>query len=253
MTERRAAGAATAEDRVRCSAPFRIRFDEAGPDGRLRTSALLRYAQDLAWMHSTREGFGRDWYAERGLAWLVRAAQIDVLGPMLVGDSLVGTTIVVGWRRVWARRTTTFVDAAGAMVASVDTDWVLLDAAGRPTRVPADFAVFGTTTTDLVLGRVALDAPPATGSHELAFEVRPQELDPMDHVNNAVYADWVEEAVIAAGDVPATRAVPRRLRLEYADAAAPFELLVASAWPDSGWSVVVRGASGGDMLRAHLD
>ena len=55
-----------------CSAPYRVRFDEAGPDGLLRTSVLLRYAQDVAWHHSTSRGFDRAWYAERGLAWLVR-------------------------------------------------------------------------------------------------------------------------------------------------------------------------------------
>ena len=36
----------------RCTLPFRVRFDEAGPDGLLRTSSLLRYAQDLASHHS---------------------------------------------------------------------------------------------------------------------------------------------------------------------------------------------------------
>ena len=42
----------------------------------------------------------------------------------------------------------------------------------------------------------------------------------MDHVNNAVYADWLDEAVIAAGDRAATRAIPRLARLEYAAPAA---------------------------------
>ena len=47
-----------------CSSPFRVRFDEAGPDGLLRTSAVLRYAQDLAWFHSSARGYTRSWYAE---------------------------------------------------------------------------------------------------------------------------------------------------------------------------------------------
>ena len=48
-------------------AGYRVRFDEAGPDGLLRTSALMRYAQDIAWRHSEQLGFDRDWYASRGL------------------------------------------------------------------------------------------------------------------------------------------------------------------------------------------
>ena len=31
------------------SVPYRARFDECGANGLVRSSALLRYAQDLAW------------------------------------------------------------------------------------------------------------------------------------------------------------------------------------------------------------
>ena len=43
----------------------------------------------------------------------------------------------------------------------------------------------------------------------------------MDHVNNAVYADWLDEAVLAAGGGADVRAIPRLVRLEYARAAEP--------------------------------
>ena len=66
-------------------ASYRVRFDEAGPGGRLRTSGLMRYAQDVAWQHSTALGFGRDWYLERGLTWLVRSAELEVLAPIPMG------------------------------------------------------------------------------------------------------------------------------------------------------------------------
>ena len=40
------------------------------------------------------------------------------------------------------------------------------------------------------------------------------ELDPLDHVNNAVYVDWLDEALVAAGWSAAT-ALPRTARIEY--------------------------------------
>jgi len=49
----------TAREPDTCSWPYRVRFDEAGPDGLLRTSTLLRYAQDLAAFHSAKRGFDR--------------------------------------------------------------------------------------------------------------------------------------------------------------------------------------------------
>ncbi len=236
-----------------CSVPYRVRFDEAGPDGWLRTSVLLRYAQDVAWHHSASRGFGRAWYAERGLTWLVRAAEMAVLAPIEVGSEIEGTTQVVGWRRVWARRRTDFRDPGGSLVAWTQIDWVLLDRNGAPTRIPTEFdTVFGAPTVSSGLARVALDQAP-DGARRLAFTVRPHELDPMDHVNNAVYADWLDEAVIDAGDLPATRAIPRLARLEYAAPAEPGSVAAAEVWPElGGWSFRLRDNTGRDLLRARL-
>lgn len=238
-----------------CSAPYRVRFDEAGPDGLLRTSVLLRYAQDLAWFHSASRGFDREWYRERGLTWLARAAEVAVEGPVRVGDELTGTTRVVGWRRVWARRRTEFVDRAGKLVAWTHVDWVLLDARGAPTRVPADFQpAFGAPVAPFALARVALDQP-AAEARSSQFAVRPQELDPMDHVNNAVYADWLEEQVIAAGGLAEVRAIPRRARLEYARTAEAGATVDAVTWrgTDDGWSCRITDAAGTELLRARLE
>ncbi len=237
-----------------CSAPFRVRFDEAGADGLLRTSVLLRYAQDVAWLHSASRGFDRAWYAERGLTWLVRTAEVAVDAPIAVGSELVGTTQVVGWRRVWARRRTDFRDAGGAVASSVQIDWVLLDARGAPTRIPAEFEpVFGAPTGPFGLARVDVGDPPGDASRS-TIAVRPHELDPMAHVNNAVYADWLEEAVIGAGDPEAARRLPRLARLEYAAAADAGAVLAADAWlVAGGWSFRLRDDAGLDLLRARLE
>jgi acyl-CoA thioesterase FadM len=238
-----------------CSAPYRVRFDEAGPDGLLRTSVLLRYAQDLAWYHSAARGFGRAWYAERGITWLVRAAEVAVLAPVPVGSELIGTTRVVGWRRVWARRRTEFKGADGARVAEVQIDWVLLDARGAPTRIPTEFdAVFGAPAATLTLGRVHLGEAPR-GAVATTLTVRPQELDPMDHVNNAVYADWLDEAVIAAGGHDDVRTIPRVARLDYARAVESGATVEVVTWrgPDGSWSCRIADAGGADLLRARSE
>ena len=237
----------------RCSAPYRVRFDECRPDGRIRTSVLLRYTQDLAGLHSDRRGFGRAWYAERGITWLVRAAEVEVLEPVRTSDELVGTTQVAGWRRVWARRRTDFHDVAGTLVAQVRIDWVLLDARGVPTRIPAEFEpAFGAAPSTVGLLRVNLGEVPV-GASTSSRTVRPQELDPMDHVNNAVYADWLEEAILAEGGDVAVGAIPRLARLEYARAAAPGASVGVEVWPDGdAWSCRLADADE-DLLRARLE
>jgi acyl-ACP thioesterase len=237
-----------------CSAPYRVRFDEAAPDGLLRTSVLLRYAQDLAWFHSAERGFTRAWYRERGLTWLARAAEVTVEREVHVGDDLVGTTEVVGWRRVWARRRTEFVDAAAVRVAWTQVDWVLLDERGAPTRIPEeiDRGFFAPDAT-FPLGRVPLDDPP-TDAQQARWTPRPHELDPMDHVNNAVYADWLDERILASGGLTDVRAIPRTARLEYVRAVGPTTTVVAATWRDAdGWSCRMTDSTGSDVLRARLE
>ena len=97
MTEAGPAGA-------KYEAAYRVRCDEAGPDGRLRTSGLLRWTQDLAAQHSDALGYDRAWYRERGLTWLVRTAELEIGAPIRYGAEVVGSTRVVGFRRVWSRR-----------------------------------------------------------------------------------------------------------------------------------------------------
>ena len=240
-------------------AAYRVRFDEAGPDGRLRTSGLLRYTQDLAARHSEALGYDRAWYRERGLTWLVRTAELEIAAPIPYGAEVAGTTRVVGFRRVWSRRESTF-RVASRLAAVVRIDWVLLDERGAPTRIPSEFEVFfgsSAPSSGLQLGRVTLGEP-RPEARQRTITVRPQELDPLDHVNNAVYADWLEEAILTAADTNGAslvRGLPRRVRLEYALAAELGEQLQTVTWQDEGgWSCAVRRASdSADLLRARLE
>jgi len=227
-------------------AGYRIRFDEAGPDGRIRTSALLRYAQDVAWRHSEALGFDRQWYVERGRWWVVRALDLEVLEPVAMGQTLRVSTAVIGHRRIWARR---LADArVGTLAARIVTDWVILDDAGRLVRIPQDFGLsFTNPELSGEILRVALPTAPPRAS-EIRFVVRQHDLDPMGHVNNAAYLDWVEEGLIAAGaDVTA---LPRRARLEYLASAAPQDEIVVMTWREGGgWAVRIARAAGGELLR----
>ena len=77
----------------------------------------------------------------------------------------------------------------------------------------------------------------------------------MDHANNAVYADWLDEGIIRAGAESAVRAIPRFARLEYARSAERDAIVTSQAWPDAdgaGWSVRISDDAG-DLLRARLE
>jgi len=232
-------------------AGYRVRFDEAGADGLLRTSALLRYAQDVAWRHSEQLGFDRAWYQARGLGWVVRGCELVVREPIPIGHTLRVSTAVVGHRRIWARRLGECRLADGRLAAGVTTDWVLLDARGRVVRIPADFGV--AFTNPEVRSEILRVEPPSDGAvSSTELGVRPSDLDPLDHVNNAVYLDWLEEALDAAGWRRSSEALPRSYRLEYlASAGRNDRVEVALHGSADAWTATIRRADGADLVRAR--
>lgn len=240
--------------------PYRARFDECGPDGLARSSALLRYAQDVAWVHSERMGFDRDWYAERSLTWVVRAAELAILEPLALGQVLEVTTGVTGFRRVWARRRTEGRLPDGRLILWGHTDWVMTDVVrGMPGRVPPEFlAVFEVPPGAFEPGRVPLPPTPDDAIRHVS-RVRPQDLDPVGHVNNAAYLDYLEEALAVAGDGarPAITGTPRRVRLEYLVPAAPGVGLVGGTWPETldgapSWAWRLTDDDGRELARARV-
>jgi acyl-CoA thioesterase FadM len=232
-------------------AGYRVRFDEAGPNGLLRTSALVRYAQDVAWRHSEELGFDRAWYQARGLGWVVRGCELEIREAIPIGHTLRVSTAVVGHRRIWARRLGACRLADGRPAASVTTDWVLLDARNRIVRIPEDFGLaFSNPEVRSEILRV--EAPDGAPVSATELRVRPSDLDPLDHVNNAVYVDWLEEALEAAGWRDATEALPRSYRLEYLSSAARDDLVeVELHGRASAWTATIRRANGGDLVRAE--
>lgn len=238
---------------ARVELPYRVRFDEATPDGLLRGSALLGYVQDVAWHHSEVLGFSRAWYEERRLAWLVRAIEADLHAPIRVNEALLVSTRVTGLRRVTARRQSEVVGADGSIRATVLIDWAMTDGAA-PVRIPAEFArtPFGQPGPFAPV-RVTL-APTPPGAAVLRLVPRLRELDPMVHVNNGVYLDWLDEAVAAGGGTAAIASFRRRYRLEYLHPVAPGTPLVSAAWQDGpGWAYRLADEDGTELLRGRLE
>ena len=234
--------------------PFRVRFEDATADETVRTAVYLAWVADIAWQHSTLLGFGRDWYSERGLFWLVRAIELDVFAPIRTYAEVFVSTEVVGYRRIGARRESEVRDASGELLARLRIDWVMVDDRGVPTRVPEDFRKFiadGAATFEML--KVPLPEPPA-GAPARSFHVHRRDLDPLDHGNNSVYLDYFEEALEAAGQGESLRATPRRYVLDFASSAARDEALTSRTWPlDGGWAYRLTRADGCDIFRARLD
>jgi acyl-CoA thioesterase FadM len=234
--------------------PYRVRFDECGAGGALRTSAHLRYAQDAASVHSSLAGYTRQWYREHGLFWLVRHVDLRVTRPSGYGDVLRVSTEVVGFRRMWARRWSAFGDPDDGIRAEVDVDWVLTGARGRPVRIPDEISrLFAAGLREgYEPGRVELPEPP-DDVHRRIRTVEASEVDPLGHLNNAAYVDHLEAALREAGLDFAT-ALPRRVRIEFLQPALIGEEIIAAAWGQGdGWAWTLASPDGRVFARAQAD
>jgi acyl-ACP thioesterase len=234
--------------------PYRVRFEESTVTETMRSAVFLAWLADVAWQHSVLLGFGRDWYSQRGLFWLVRAIQLEILAPVRTYDTVYVSTQVVGYRRIAARRHSEIRDALGELLAQADIDWVMTNERGLPCRIPVDFHRFvAESGATFEMNKVALPDTPA-GASERRFHVRRRDLDPLDHVNNSVYLDYFEQELDAAGQADLLAVTPRRYDLDFASSAARGELLVGRTWQDErGWGYRLTRDGGADIFRARLE
>ena len=125
---------------------------------------------------------------------------------------------------------------------------------GAPTRVPVEFTrLFGSAVHPFTPGRVLLPPTPA-GADRWNVVVRAADLDPMAHVNNATYIDYLEESLAAAGHGRSLADLPRRFRLEYVAPAGPGAPLSAATWSQGdGFGHRLLAAAGTELLRATMD
>jgi acyl-CoA thioesterase FadM len=233
--------------------PYRVRFEESTPAETMRTAIYLAWVADVAWQHSVLLGFGRDWYSARGLFWLVRALRLHVVRPAVTYGEVLVSTEVVAYRRVAARRLSEVRDPSGALMARVEIDWVMTNERGVPTRVPTDFHKFvmnGASTFEML--KVALPPTPPEAA-EGTFHVRRRDLDPLDHVNNSVYIDYLEEALQNAGQADLLASTPRRYEIDFAASAERDDLLTGRTWPiDGGWAYRLSRDDGTEVFRARV-
>jgi acyl-CoA thioesterase FadM len=233
--------------------PFRVRFEEATADHTVRSAVLLAWAADLAWQHSSLLGFGREWYSERGLFWLVRAIRLQVLRPILVNQNVLMSTRVWGYRRIAARRHSEIRSDSGELLARIEVDWVMTNERGMPTRVPEEMLAFvSKDAPTFEMLKVALPDAPA-GAFEQSVYVRRRDTDPMAHVNNSVYLDYMEETLEAADQEEILGAVPRTYEIDFVASAERNDELIGRTWPeDAGWAYRLSRSDGVEVFRGRV-
>lgn len=221
-----------------------VRSYETGPGDIVRPSTLLRYMEYLATRHSAALGYGHAWYEERGEAFVVREMRLHVASPARMDQMLTCATWVADWKKVQAIRDYAIWHAdTGQPVARASARWAYIDlSSGRPRRIPEAVAGnIGTHGHELRpnprLPRW-LDASGADNSATVTpIVARDHEADTRTHINNCVYADWLEDAATEAlrgQGLDAEHYRAREYTIDYMQQAWPGDRMTLStrlSWP----------------------
>lgn len=245
--------------------------------GEQKLSSLLSLCERAAVEASEACGFGPEAYARAGRVWIVRRTRLWRFAPVGGLDHLEIDTAIADVRRARSLREYR-VWRGACLVAEAATDWVYCDVfERRPVRV-----------TEALITALAGGHPvPSLGRapyptlelgtayrRSVPMTVRPSHLDHVQHVNNATYADVLDDAALAwSADVgwPLTRMLehggalrPVGLDIEYLDDASVGDELEIETWgtlempagatvpSTANFAHVIRRHSGSVVVRAVM-
>lgn len=164
-------------------------------------ATFLRYFEETAMRGSAHFGFTLEWYREREQFWVIRTMRMERLCAPRYLDELEISTWISSLGRVRSDRNYLARRAAdGRVLARAIANWVYVDAAQmQPVRIHPDItAMFDRHEEPALppLGKVTLHPEiPAQFEHTTTRVAQFYEADSARHTNNAIYVDWLEEAI----------------------------------------------------------
>lgn len=175
-----------------------VRHYECDAHGRVHPAVLLNYMQEAAFAGSASVGYSARRYEEIGLAWLAYETDLNILKRVTYGDALKIHTWVHDFRRVRSLRQYELYHE-GALIGHGSTDWVLLDTVKQyPATIPPEIITAYSQGQDIREAPprppfAKIPAPPAH-AFKAARRVELRDIDTANHVNNAVYLQYMADA-----------------------------------------------------------
>lgn len=161
--------------------------------GRLKPSAVLYYAQEIAGQHCNLLSLDYDTLAKRRLFWAVIRHRVQISRVPLRGEQITVETWPMPTTRVAYPRSTVAYDANGEEVFRSISLWVLMDLDNRNMILPGKSGI-------LVPGTIRGTELPAPNSLHLKTlkdiqfrKVCFTDLDRNGHMNNTRYLDWIDD------------------------------------------------------------
>ncbi|MBP3454588.1 MAG: hypothetical protein J6M20_12885 [Clostridia bacterium] len=170
----------------------RILTKDCDLTGQWKPSAILEVMQELAGIHGTLIGVGRNALLQQGVVWVLTRVEVVMDRYPKIGDTVSIETFPMPVRRWFFPRYFIFRNEQGEEIGRAGSLWVLLDVNTRKMAKPDICAALMPDNSDLLapLGLPAtvteVSGTLETGTHIPVYT----DLDINGHVNNTKYMDW---------------------------------------------------------------
>lgn len=177
---------------------YRTRYSEIDCNLSLKPSALLQILQDTASLNAENLGFGYSFLIEKNLGWFLLKYHIEFDKYPQGICELVIKTEPRGWNKLFAYRDFEICQN-GKTLGKATTSWGLVDITtksminvGSVLSENPNFTEFQKRDDDLRYNKIS---QLTNINIEKLFEIRFDDLDVNQHVNNANYLVWAFEAL----------------------------------------------------------
>lgn len=166
--------------------------------GRLRPSAILYFAQEVAGDHFSLLAMDYDALRKRGLFWAVTRHRVQITRLPVRGETIHVETWPLPTTRVAYPRSMVAYDEKGNELFRSISIWVLMDLQERNMILPAKsgIAVMGTLRGNELAVPASLS--PRFLANSTLRRVNFTDLDRNGHMNNTRYMEWIDDLLPSA-------------------------------------------------------
>lgn len=173
-----------------------IRSYECDKHGNLRLLTLMNILQDAADSHADALGLGYEYCVTRKLAWVAANYHVKIFRAPKIHEPIIITTWPSEERKLSVVRDYEMTDKEGNILVQASTQWVLINIENkRPQAIRAnlpEYQVVAEKADNYEFTKINL---PENFELNKELDVRFDDIDVNNHVNNAVYPLWVSESV----------------------------------------------------------
>lgn len=177
---------------------YKIRYSELDCNLVLKPSSLLQLMQDIASENAENLGFGYSYIIQKNLAWFLLKCHIEFNNFPKEVYKINIKTEPRGWNKLFAYRDFEINDGQN-ILGKATTTWGLIDLetksmsnVGENLSNNPNFTQFEKRDDDLKYNKIT---PIQNIDFEKTFEIRFDDLDVNQHVNNSNYIIWAFEAL----------------------------------------------------------